>query len=121
MTGATSAVDEILTDCSLTRWLGDPKRCRWCNAALRFPRRVWCTDGCQAVFRDNHVWKYAQRAARARERGFRDANGGTCAGLLETHHLEPCVGVRTASCLHHQENLVVVCGAHHLARHRVRA
>lgn len=111
-------VDEILMDCGLTQWRGDPKRCRWCDKTLRYPRRVWCSDWCAQQYAENHVWAAAKEKARG--------NGGCVyppphSSLLDVDHIQPCDGKRTQGCHHHQANLRVACQAHHAARHRSAA
>lgn len=113
--------DRAVLTCTLSRWQGERRRCRWCNIPFRYPRQRWCSDVCLDDWRRNHVWAFAQPAAKQRDvYRCQDclSDPATRPGQLEVDHLEPCRGTRTASCLHHQENLRTRCQEHHLARHR---
>lgn len=125
-----SRVDELASTCTLTRWQGDPERCRWCDGWLGrgAPRSPLCSTPCRHAFWANHSWKKAKEEARERA-------GRRCEGVLDdgsrcgapstaTHQVHHRHGAqeggrpRTASCAHHQAGLVFLCrSCHHLEHH----
>lgn len=114
--------DRAALTCTLSRWTGERRRCRWCNEPFRYPRQRWCSDACIDTWRANHVWAFAQPAAKGRDRNrCQDCltDPAERPGTTEVDHLEPCRGTRTASCLHHQQNLRTRCQHHHAERHRL--
>lgn len=62
--------------CTATRWTGDQKRCRWCDAELPSRRRTWCSgdtnrfpiEGCAWVGVAHHAWKWASELAKTEAR-----------------------------------------------------
>lgn len=113
--------DEAMLACPLSEWQGDLARCRWCNEPNPTTAHRWCSGACVLDYKQNHWWKEAkERAMRRDHRRCQECRTDPVerGGLLEVHHLVPCVGVRTASCLHHLDGLVVLCQHHHEERHR---
>lgn len=92
-------------------------------------RRRWCCDGCAVEAQVEH-WFSAGRAAKLVDAGFVcelcgvAGEGGVVSyrrgvprvvgGGLEVNHRVPCLGLHDRwSCLHHSDNLQVVCvGCH---------
>lgn len=71
-------------------------------------------DRCDGT-RAEHHWPTAR--ARALElAGHACARCGTTEGL-QVHHVEPAHGNRAWGCVHHQANLVVLCGRCHVGEH----
>lgn len=112
--------DAAMLACPLSEWDGDPRRCRWCNDENPTTAHRWCSPACVLDYKQNHWWDEAKARAKRRDRRCQDCIEDKAArpGLLEIHHITPCVGVRTASCLHHLDGLVTLCQHHHDARHR---
>lgn len=54
-------------DCPLSRWRGDPRRCRWCDERVA-GERAWCSNVCEDDYRRNHWWNLARYGALARDR-----------------------------------------------------
>lgn len=52
--------------CPLSRWHGDPARCRWCNRPA-VAGHHWCGSPCEDEYRTNHWWDIARYAALARD------------------------------------------------------
>lgn len=52
--------------CLLSRWGGDPARCRWCDAPVR-PASAWCGTTCQDEYRADHWWDLARSAVLSRD------------------------------------------------------
>ena len=100
-----------------------PNRCDWCGGALPARRKRWCSDPCGAAFYANHRWPQAKLAAKERA-GFRcERCGAAPVDGLEVHHrieVPIAEGYDTLSCVHHQDNLEVLCHADHAGEHRFR-
>lgn len=64
------------------------------------------------TYRENHRWASARKAALLRAGGRCEVCG--TAESVEVHHREP-VGPNgyKPGCIHHQENLMCLCPAHH--------
>jgi len=52
--------------CTLSRWSGDPARCRWCDEPARADG-CWCGHVCEDEYRRNHWWDQARDAALVRD------------------------------------------------------
>lgn len=111
-------------DCDLSEWMGLDTHCRWCDEELplhRLPRgsspSLFCSPSCTLEWRQNHVWEFAKSEAKRRAK--RQCSDEACTSrlFLHVHHVEPCAGNRTMSCLHHQGNLEVLCEGHHEEEH----
>lgn len=121
--------DAMILECSLARWGGDPKRCRWCDAEFKGRRFRWCSDACADTANREHHFNagshYAKRMRPACERcgakpgTVRLADGTWSRRIdLEAHHVEHALGRhRECSCIHHSSNLEVVCHECHVAGH----
>jgi hypothetical protein len=113
----SAVADTLCLACTLTPWRGEPHLCRWCCDPLPQGRERWCSRTCMEEWRENHVWKYAREAVRRRD-------GNRCVACLDRtalphiHHVRPCQGTRTASCLHHLANLETLCAGCHQDTHR---
>ncbi|HUO49392.1 MAG TPA: hypothetical protein VMU09_11190 [Acidimicrobiales bacterium] len=59
-------IDQLALGCSLSRWAGEPDRCRWCNEPLVGAQVSWCSSTCRTRFTVNHVWRHARGAALMR-------------------------------------------------------
>lgn len=120
----SGSADAQMLACTLSKWQGDPTRCRWCNAQLGPRRQRWCSQPCVDEYKAQHWWGIAREAALTRDhRQCQDCVYGPAdnPGQLEVHHLQPVQGRRTASCLHHAANLTTLCQEHHQGRHRAAA
>jgi len=121
--------------CPLSKWEGDESRCRWCNLVLGPRRRVWHDGSCMKLFREQHRYTQARRwclrAAKgtclcARPKGSHRhpvcAHCGLCEQVLieqglrlECNHIIPRLGDKSSfSCLHHHDNLQMLCTPCHL-------
>lgn len=131
--------DAVLVDpiaCSLSAWAGDLDRCRWCNETLGPRRRVWHDGSCMKMFREQHRYTQARRWCLRKAKGkclcLRPkgshrhavcAHCGTCETVLleqglklECNHIKPRLGDKSSfSCLHHHDNLEMLCSPCHLA------
>lgn len=115
--------DALLQGCPLSAWLGDEKRCRWCNRELTGRQQRWCSDACPQEAIANHWWAEARRAAFVRD-GERCVRCGPNASVpkrgFQVHHRDVRAFGRHSqtSCCHHLDGLETLCHAHHLAAHR---
>jgi 5-methylcytosine-specific restriction endonuclease McrA len=102
--------------------------CRACGKTLKGRRKQWCGQSCSRSWRTNHMWTYARRAARRRDkyrctkcgaRGLSPAEKkrGDVEGRvhLEVNHLRPLAGAKraVASCANHLDNLETLCETCH--------
>jgi 5-methylcytosine-specific restriction endonuclease McrA len=122
--------------CTLSAWQGDEDRCRWCNELLGPRRRVWHDGACMKIFREQHRYTQARRWCHrtskgvcpcARPKGAHRhsvcAHCGLCEPVLierglalECNHIIPRLGDKSSfSCLHHHENLEMLCSDCHKA------
>lgn len=129
--------DRGLLACFLSRWRGDPKRCRWCNAELPGRRTRWCSNECSLQYDRNHVWSVASHVRKREDHdrcveceGFTPTEAYDAAlhrgemayarryRKLEVHHLTPILGRHgEIGCHHHQDGLRTLCLFHHYAAH----
>lgn len=130
-------MDRGLRACFLSRWRGDPKRCRWCDEPLTGRQRRWCSRECSLTYDRNHVWNVASRRRKTLD-GDRcvECDGRTPAEAfelaiergdyaharryrrIEVHHLTPILGRHgEIGCHHHLDGLRTLCGYHHVAAH----
>ncbi|QBP29732.1 HNH endonuclease [Mycobacterium phage Typha] len=131
--------------CPIIPWVHTPKVCNRCGVALTGRRTQWCSKQCELVFRENHDWNLARRAARRRDgqRCVRCGSDGIprvfVAGqqvevrfdtsawsrhhpLLEVNHKTPREGRGYAwGCHHHLEGLETLCRPHHQVETRKQA
>jgi hypothetical protein len=114
--------DELARACTLSRWQGDARACRWCNHLI--PERrggPLCSSRCDREWRRNHVFGGAGGAREAALE--RDHDTCTRTGCERTHsferslevdHIEMARGRHgEISCIHHLDNLRSLCGPHH--------
>lgn len=122
--------------CVLSLWQGDESRCRWCNEPLGPRRRVWHDGSCMKIFREHHRYTQARRWCLRTSKGTCScvrpkgshrhavcAHCGTCEAVLveqglrlECNHKVPRLGDKSSfSCLHHHDNLEMLCNPCHLA------
>lgn len=93
-----------------------------CGKPLTARQRRWCSTECREWHYRNHVWNVARHAALV-TRGEGNPNRATCVQCgsrtqLEVDHIIPRNGTPLSewSCLHHQENLRVLCHSCHVTR-----
>lgn len=95
----------------------------WCGGPLPARRSRFCTDSCGAEFYANHRWAQARQAALERA-GYRcERCGAVPLEGLQVHHrieVDPAEGYGRLSCIHHQDNLEVLCPAEHREEHAFR-
>lgn len=119
--------DVLARVCTLSKWTGEPERCRRCNRQLTGRSRKYCTKRCVRLWAQNHWYRKARVACRQRFRvkcgcpnvrsHIACAKCGTCEGQLkemalwlECNHIKPKNGDDAVySCVHHQENLEMLC------------
>lgn len=102
-------------NCADSAWNGDPARCRKCDRPLPARNGTFCTLDCKLEFLANHSWASARKRVR-RDRRTCERCGSR--RFLQVHHVQPCEGVRTLSCHHHQDNLLHLCDPCHKLEHR---
>ncbi len=116
--------------CTLSLWEGDPDHCRWCNLVLGPRRRVWHDGSCMKIFREQHRYTQARRWCKRTAKGWCPcirpkgsqrhpvcAHCGICEPVLieqglalECNHIVPRLGDKSSfSCLHHHDNLQMLC------------
>jgi hypothetical protein len=123
--------DELLLACSLSKWQGGPKCCRWCDKPLTGRQQRWCSGACAGHASANHWFTSARHRALKRDGrqcvrcGAPEATLG--GGLwrsnrLEVHHRDEKADGRhgQCSCAHHVDGLETLCRPCHLAEHRSR-
>lgn len=108
----------IYTDCVGMSGGKRKKTCMRCSSALP-PRRIkWCSNKCSNWWFDNHWYFKARRKVvlKARVLDKRKVLGYTCAicntlvQIIEVDHIIRAMGTHNIlSCLHHQDNLRVLC------------
>lgn len=116
-----------MSKCELSRWSGDERACRWCNKQLQGRQRAWCSKAHMRAFRLNHYYTKARAECVRRYSkpcgcvGVRKhvvcARCGRCSGKIavygykmECNHISPRNGDKSSiSCLHHQDNLEMLC------------
>ena len=109
--------------CPLSKWMGEPGRCQWCNEPLdRTRRRTWCSEKCGRAWQREHVWRFARSSAKRRAK-YRCIRSECTAARrdCEVNHLEPRDGKGYApGCHHHllpdltgRGGLEVLCHEHH--------
>lgn len=119
--------------CEVMLWWSIPGRCDGCGKPLVGRQQRWCGDGCDDIYWENHRWTRAREAAKARNVAryegrfpshWRCCRCGCHTRYPEVNHLRQALGAHDQeSCLHHQENLEVLCHDCHLvetARQRSR-
>lgn len=110
---------KLRIECHLSAWTGTQGNCQWCDTSIpeTSRRTVWCSNKCRLSFDRNHIWRNARSAAKRRDKY-------TCVQCgkhknevsIEVNHIVPLVGKGYApSCMHHQDNLEVLCHEDHLA------
>ena len=112
--------DRLMKACTLSKWKGVKRRCRWCNNVLGPKRRRWCCDECPRDAGRHHWWGTAREAALERD-GWRCTR---CPSRndLEVHHRAVKARGRhgKTSCCHHIPGLETLCGECHRAAHAQR-
>lgn len=113
-------------NCPLSSWEGDSCRCRVCNCLLPENRSRYCSGECLTYWRTEHRYYLSRQMAisRATEdcsclKGPHPvcASCGLCEGIfsilgrvLTVDHLVPRMGETARfGCLHHTQNLQVLC------------
>lgn len=108
--------DAFMLACSLSTWSGDERECRWCSAPLTGRQQRWCSQLCSGKAGAQHWWSAASRKARHERKEC--ARCGPTNEPLEAHHIERANGRHgQLSCVHHAENIEVLCRPCHLAEH----
>ena len=114
-----SQSENIRAMCNETEWFGQAGVCQVCCALLSGRQTVFCSQKCERWWRNNHVWRWARRAARRKHRYVCTVPGcekNRAEHTLEVNHIVPLVGAGYGvSCLHHQTNLELLCTEHHQA------
>ena len=94
--------------CAGRNWKPYTGVCGACGGGLTGKKKWFCSPSCDSVWKDNHWWKFARLAAKARDGGRCVLCGGT--EKLEVDHIAPRwgKGYRQA-CGHHLVNLRTLC------------
>lgn len=110
-------VTVLREQCSLTVWSGDEGKCQVCdNVIVEGRRTVYCSKKCSLWWERNHVWRKARVNARRKGKYACSVCGETKATTkIEVDHRQPINGVNynIPSCIHHEDNLQVLCKKHH--------
>lgn len=128
MTLANTMSDELLFQCRLSDWNGEPTYCRWCNKPLTGRQQRWCSTTCANDAAANHWWNAARHRARRREGNacvrcgtpeYALVDGRPVVVQLEVHHRDERADGRhgECSCVHHVDGLETLCRPCHLAEH----
>ena len=102
--------------CNDPQWRAGSGVCGWCGDALK--GKTWFCRGaeCGLVWRRNHWWTEARKAALERDGLCVRCGGGE---RLEVNHLEARGGAGYAtSCAHHLEGLETLCHDCHSTIHK---
>lgn len=120
-------MDRGLTACDVMAWAA-PSGCDGCGAPLTSRARRWCQSDCGDLYWKNHRYTQARFACLARSvaRYRRLRSGrlipthwrcrmcGSHTQAPEVNHVKPARGQHSRiSCIHHRENLEVLCRACH--------
>lgn len=74
--------------------------------------RRWCSTSCRNKFTKHHVWRWARREARRRDK-YKCVKCGS-SDRIEVNHIVPLVGKGyKAGCSHHLDNLETNCKSCH--------
>lgn len=89
------------------------RKCDWCGSALVGRRRRWCSDPCSRKWYTNHIYSWARKSAKRRDR-WRCVKCGS-KNKLEVNHIKPCLGKHgKKGCWHHIDNLETLCHECHV-------
>ncbi len=121
-------------NCSLSSWDGNENNCRYCNSELEVNKRRWCSGECLNTWRLHHRYflsrqraiKLARRKcsclrASNEPRHIHCADCGLCesiiilkGNIITCDHIIPRNGNKSKfSCLHHVDNLQILCSSCH--------
>ena len=126
--------------CDAIAWAARHGGCDGCGTPLVGRQQRWCANGCDQLYWQNHRWNQARACALSRARvygwrrrwvgplnsdggvrlawthlGHRCAHCGTTTTAPEVNHISPALGRHgQESCIHHQDNLEVLCHDCHL-------
>lgn len=120
--------------CVLSSWSGIDDECRWCSAKLAPEQKRWCSGSCLETWRLHHRYFLARQLAVKKSRrkcncirqegDLRHSHCARCeaceavvhlrGGIMTCDHILPRRGNKSRfSCLHHQENLQMLCSFCH--------
>lgn len=105
--------DDMYAACIMSRFTGDPARCRWCNDELPARSTRWCGTECRVAGEENHIFAKARDAAQKRD-GYRCKTCGaqkTKEYALEVNHAAERAWSRhkQQGCVHHLSGLETLC------------
>ena len=92
-----------MNHCAGIDWESHKPECGACGGPRLGRREMWCSNGCEKRWKVNHWWTYACVVCGEQHK-------------LEINHKIPFAGQnrRDPLCLNHQDNLEVLCHAHHV-------
>lgn len=101
-------------NCPISIGRGIEKHCDYCATPLSGRRTRWCSAEHCRLWYVSHDWNMARKAARRRDR-YKCVKCGS-KEKIEVNHIKPLWGQKRAelSCLHHPDNLQVLCHACHV-------
>lgn len=119
--------DVLAQSCSLSKWKGKIDKCRRCDRQLTGRSKKYCTKRCARIWAQNHFYRKARVESRRRARStcscpnvrshIKCSICGICEGKalklghkMECDHITPRNGDQSSYlCLHHQDNLRMLC------------
>lgn len=119
--------------CPAMLWLSGRRGCDGCGKPLSKRAHRWCVGNCADLYWQNHRYTLARQACLARSVArfkrlsarrlvpthWRCAKCGAHTKHPEVNHIQPALGRHSAeSCIHHQENLEVLCHDCHVGETR---
>jgi Fe2+ or Zn2+ uptake regulation protein len=96
----------------LTCPLLDTRRghCDWCGKKLKGKQRRWCSRNCEGHHKANHQFTRGKQALKKAAAWYYCERCGKLTQQVDVDHIKPANGThRSWSCLHHHDNLRILC------------
>jgi len=99
-----------------------PGHCDWCGKKLIGQRKRWCSTNCNGAYKANHRFTRAKEALKKAAAWYACEICGTWTQTPDVDHIVPADGAhRNWSCIHHQNNLQILCKECHKPRTAAQA